>query len=184
LTVSLNIEAHQAGTVPGAGSFACLDCGSGLVLTSMDELPECPNCDGSRFRRASLFEHAAPQDHPTAEIAIVAEPEFGEWVAELRDEIDDPGQFLAYHDSTGLHLVTLAEGWTRIGRSAAADIRLDDPTVSRRHALLVHEDDAVRVLDDRSLNGICVNDQPIDWRTLEDGDELSVGRFRLHFISI
>ena len=44
--------------------------------------------------------------------------------------------------------------WTRIGRSLAADIRFDDATVSRRHALVVSEADGVRVLDDRSLNGI------------------------------
>ena len=40
-------------------------------------------------------------------------------------------------------------------QSAAADIRLDDPSVSRRHALIVSEQpEALRVLDDRSLNGV------------------------------
>ena len=31
----------------------------------------------------------------------------------------------------------LCQEWTRVGRSLAADIRFDDPTVSRRHALIV-----------------------------------------------
>jgi pSer/pThr/pTyr-binding forkhead associated (FHA) protein len=43
---------------------------------------------------------------------------------------------------------------TKIGRSLTADIRLDDPTVSRRHALVCIQREGVRVLDDRSLNGV------------------------------
>ena len=34
----------------------------------------------------------------------------------------------------------LTREWTRIGRSLTADIRLDDPTVSRRHALICRQD--------------------------------------------
>ena len=71
-----------------------------------------------------------------------------------------------------------------MGRSLAADVRFDDPTVSRRHALLVRQPDGVRVLDDRSLNGVFVNDERVEWRMLEDGDEIVVGRYRLHFISL
>ena len=39
----------------------------------------------------------------------------------------------------------------------SADVRFDDATVSRRHALVVSQTEGVRVLDDRSLNGIYVN---------------------------
>ena len=35
----------------------------------------------------------------------------------------------------------IAEGWAKVGRSGCADIRLDDPTVSRRHALVVRTED-------------------------------------------
>ena len=35
------------------------------------------------------------------------------------------------------------------------------------------------MLDDRSLNGVFVNDEEVDWGKLEDGDELRVGRFQL-----
>jgi pSer/pThr/pTyr-binding forkhead associated (FHA) protein len=72
------------------------------------------------------------------------------------------------------------QGWTRIGRSVAADIQLDDPSVSRRHALIVSErPDALRVLDDRSLNGVRLNGESIEWGRLADGDELTIGRYRL-----
>ena len=52
--------------------------------------------------------------------------------------------------------------------------------MSRRHALVHREGRAVRVLDDRSLNGVWVNGERVDWRELEDGDELTIGRFRLY----
>ncbi len=78
----------------------------------------------------------------------------------------------------------LAREWTRIGRSLAADIRFDDPTVSRRHALIVRQPDGLRVLDDRSLNGVFVNGERVEWSTLADGDEVVIGRHHLHFIDV
>ena len=78
--------------------------------------------------------------------------------------------------------VALTREWTRIGRSLAADLRFDDPTVSRRHALVVRHADGVRVLDDRSLNGVFVNGQRVEWHALKDGDEILVGRHSLRFI--
>ena len=80
--------------------------------------------------------------------------------------------------------MALTHEWTRVGRSLAADVRFDDPTVSRRHALLVRQPDGVRVLDDRSLNGVFVNGERIEWRMLEDGDEIVVGRYRLRFLNV
>ena len=78
----------------------------------------------------------------------------------------------------------VADG-TRIGRSLAANVRCDDPTVSRRHALIVHTVDGAQVLDDRSLNGVFVNGTRVTTRrTLTDGDEIVVGRYRLHFLVV
>ena len=99
-----------------------------------------------------------------------------------RAEIDEAGQYLAYEEGDALRVVSLAREWTRIGRSLAADIRFDDPTVSRRHALIVRQHDGVRVLDDRSLNGVFVNGERVEWQVLRDGDEILVGRYRLHFL--
>ena len=76
----------------------------------------------------------------------------------------------------------MSREWTRIGRSLAADIRFDDATVSRRHALVVNQADGVRVLDDRSLNGVYVNGRRVEWAPLTDGDEIAVGRHTLYFI--
>ncbi len=80
-------------------------------------------------------------------------------------------------------LMKLDDGWSRIGRSRSADIRLDDPTVSRRHAVVVKTPEGeLRVLDDRSMNGITVNGENVEWAHLSDGDELQIGRYTLHVV--
>ena len=79
-------------------------------------------------------------------------------------------------------VVALSREWTRIGRSMAADLRFDDATVSRRHALVVNQAEGVRVLDDRSLNGVYVNGQRVEWSPLADGDEVAIGRHTLYFM--
>ncbi|HEU4977263.1 MAG TPA: FHA domain-containing protein [Solirubrobacteraceae bacterium] len=105
------------------------------------------------------------------------------FLAAAREEVEEPGEYLAYEDGGQTKLVPLEREWTRVGRSLAADVRFDDPTVSRRHALIVRQADGVRVLDDRSLNGVFVNGERVEWRTLQDGDEIVVGRYHLHFIA-
>jgi pSer/pThr/pTyr-binding forkhead associated (FHA) protein len=70
----------------------------------------------------------------------------------------------------------------RIGRSLSAELRFEDPTVSRRHAVLLVETGGIRVLDDRSLNGVFVNDERIVSHLLSDGDEIVIGRYRLRFV--
>ncbi len=67
-----------------------------------------------------------------------------------------------FEEGGELRTVALTREWTRIGRSLAADVRFDDPTVSRRHALIVRHPDGVRLLDDRSLNGVFVNGARVD----------------------
>jgi FHA domain/Zinc-ribbon containing domain len=171
-------EVYETGRVVGTGSFVCMECDFPVVLEALDAVPECPSCGGSRFRRASLFEQ------PTVDSAAVGpDQEASEWLQELREELPEGSQFLAFEDEGTVRRIPIAEGWTRIGRSVSADIRLNDPTVSRRHALVVRtHQDKLRVLDDRSLNGVFVNGDQVEWSPLVDGDELVVGRFQLHVI--
>jgi pSer/pThr/pTyr-binding forkhead associated (FHA) protein len=149
-----------------------------VTLASSDELPSCPGCGAASFVRASLFA-AGRFQRPTHEEQA---EERSALVESARSKIDVPGQYLAYEDQGNVCVVALDREWTRIGRSLAADIRFDDPTVSRRHALIVRQPDGVRVLDDRSLNGVFVNDERVEWRALRDGDEIVVGRYRLQFL--
>ena len=175
-------DLHSSGEhIPEArpGPLTCIGCGWGLSLQALDALPECPNCGGGEFRRASLF------SHPTVDMTGLDIVETDcEWLTEARAEIEAPGHYLAFDEGGGDYvLVRLGRGWTRIGRSAAADVRLDDATVSRRHALLVlTETGELRALDDRSLNGLLVNGERVEWAALEDGDELEIGRYHLHVL--
>lgn len=87
-------------------------------------------------------------------------------------------------DDDGVRVVPIPVGWSRVGRSTTSDIRLDDPTVSRHHALLVRSDGGeVRVLDDRSLTGVRVNGARVECATLAEGDELAIGCFRLYLVA-
>ena len=108
----------------------------------------------------------------------------GARLEQARSRLDHPGEYLVYEENGELRTVPLTREWTRIGRSLAADVRFDDPTVSRRHALIVRHPDGVRLLDDRSLNGVFVNGSRIDGRALQDGDEIIVGRYRLSFLRL
>jgi FHA domain-containing protein len=122
------------------------------------------------------------QEHgQTAELAIPDSTVAPEWLPLARSMLREPGRYLAYRDDEGqIRTFSVGRGWTRIGRSANADIRLDDPSVSRRHALIVSEQpDSLRVLDDRSLNGVFLNGDIVEWGRIEDGDELAIGRYRL-----
>jgi len=104
------------------------------------------------------------------------------WVDDARAGVGEPGKYLAYEESGRRIVVPVSREWTRIGRSLAADVRFDDATVSRRHALIVSQADGVRVLDDRSLNGVYVNGRRVEWSPLGDGDEIVVGRHTIYFL--
>lgn len=102
-------------------------------------------------------------------------------LAAARESIDEPGRYLLFHDTGCVRAVAMTGDSMRIGRSLSADLRFEDPTVSRRHAVLVVEAEGVRVLDDRSLNGVFVNGERIVSQVLGDDDEIVIGRYRLRF---
>ncbi len=68
-----------------------------------------------------------------------------------------------------------------IGRSRDADLTLDDPNVSRRHAELRREGGAWIVADLGSTNGVKVNGHRVHEQPLAPGDEITLGLERLQF---
>jgi len=182
------MESVTAGTVVGAGSFRCTRCGYTLTLMGSDMLTVCPDCASRNFERAPLFhtELISADAGASAEgtLLVQPDPDLEERLARARDQVEQPGEYLCYEEGDELRMVALTREWTRIGRSLAADVRFDDPTVSRRHALVVRHADGVRLLDDRSLNGVFVNGERVDGKTLQDGDEIVVGRYHLGFMSV
>jgi len=69
------------------------------------------------------------------------------------------------------------------GRHPESEIFLDDVTVSRRHAEFRRSGAAFTVSDVGSLNGTYVNRDRIDEVTLQDGDEVQIGKYRLVFFA-
>jgi hypothetical protein len=171
------VQTYLAGTLAGVGSFRCRTCGFHVALRALDEVPECPNCGDREFARASMFDTADAEGHPPTTGEMEAE-----WLEAVRDTLESDSQYLVYKDGSRASVMPLTREWTKIGRSLTADIRLDDPTVSRRHALLCREPEGVRVLDDRSLNGVFLNGERTEWARLHDRDELMIGRYHLHFL--
>jgi hypothetical protein len=62
-----------------------------------------------------------------------------------------------------------------LGRHSASDIRLPLPDVSRRHCRFVYAGGHWQVIDLQSLNGVWVNDQPVQRSPLYPGDRLRIG---------
>ena len=184
LTPTPASDNYASGTFPGPGTYFCVECGSQLALHEDDELPRCPRCGAGSFQLDSIFESMQDHSATTAEFEMTVEAAPSSWLDELKAGLDPGTRHLVCREDGGEVLnFEIGEGWTRIGRSIAADVRLDDPSVSRRHALVVSEPgEALRVLDDRSLNGVFVNGDLVEWGKLADGDELAIGRYRLFAI--
>jgi chromosome segregation ATPase len=62
-----------------------------------------------------------------------------------------------------------------IGRTRNNDIHLKAQFISRRHALIVTENDRTRIVDWGSRNGIAVNKQPVTEQVLRSGDIVTIG---------
>ncbi len=170
------MESLTTGTLAGTGTFRCEVCGHVVEMTTADVLPACPGCDGASFTRASLFAGTGRFQRPEPDAVAHADE-----LQAAQEAIDAPGRYLIFHDSGSVRTVAMPGDSMRIGRSLSAHLRFEDPTVSRRHAVLVAEPEGVRVLDDRSLNGVFVNGERVVSRLLADGDEIVIGRYRLRF---
>ncbi|MER6242746.1 FHA domain-containing protein [Streptomyces griseorubiginosus] len=69
-----------------------------------------------------------------------------------------------------------------LGRDPGCDIRIDDPYVSGRHAILSRSGANVVLEDLGSANGTAVNDRPLAApQTLHDGDVLTLGSVAIRY---
>ena len=145
------------------------------------------NADGANYcQRCGAFigtpEAAPPTESVTATYRV---GETGELIAvSLDDVVEQEGAVLVIRagggrvgESFGLHGDRMT-----IGRRPDADVFLDDVTVSRDHALLVHRGDGWHLDDLGSLNGTYVNRRRIESHRLGDGDEIQVGKYKLSYL--
>jgi len=68
-----------------------------------------------------------------------------------------------------------------IGRNEDNDIQLKTTYISRRHAIIMTEGDATRVIDWNSKNGVFVNSERVKERTLSNGDRVAIGNVKFRY---
>lgn len=139
------------------------------TLTSpADEMAERPSpADGMTER----FDPIACLDERARHDAASVEP-------------SQPGRYLEIEGPDQTLLIPLGSEATHIGRGIAADLRLDDSSVSRRHAIIVPRSAGARILDDRSANGTLVNGRRIQQAELQPGDVIVLGRVVLRYLAV
>ena len=98
--------------------------------------------------------------------------------------VGDEGVFMAVRSGGGLagDVFRPSGEKTTIGRQQDSDIFMDDITVSRNHAVLLHKDDGYYISDEGSLNGTYVNHVRVETQKLSDGDQVQIGKYKLTFI--
>jgi hypothetical protein len=140
-----------------------------LIVSARDHL-EAPTV-AIEARRPEVLDALSLLDHRTRNRTV-------------SQAVAPPGRYVAVeHGGTG-HLIPLSRPITHIGRGLAADIRIADLRVSRRHAILAQRGDGIRVLDDRSSNGTFLNGRDVQGATLHDGDLIGVGPVVLRYVEI
>jgi pSer/pThr/pTyr-binding forkhead associated (FHA) protein len=140
------------------------------VLDGMTEIFDGIACLDERVRRQAML----PASGPAAAIQTV--PAL---------QPTETGRYIEVQGSGEQLLIPLSSEVTHIGRGLAADLRLDEDSVSRRHAILVRRRSGSRILDDRSSNGTFVNGRRITQAAdLRNGDVLVLGRVVLRYLEI
>ena len=112
--------------------------------------------------------------------ALEFDPEFSHRLDRQRFSTDT-GLFVVESGPKAGARYGLEADLTTVGRHSAADIFLDDVTVSRRHVEVERSDGRYRVKDTGSLNGTYLNGDRVESGWLDDGDVPQVGRFKLVF---
>ena len=151
----------------------------------------CPECgfvnpEGANYCQkcgAYLGRPEGAEEQPTTMSYRVDET--GEYQpVDLEEAVDRAGAALVIRSGGGRsgESFTIDQDRMSIGRTPDAAVFLDDVTVSRNHALVVHREDGYYIDDLGSLNGTYVNRERIESRKLADGDELQVGKYKLTFL--
>jgi hypothetical protein len=152
------------------------------------QCPECGfvNAQGANFCQKCGARIAAPAGEDEPVTATYRVGETGELIAvDLEAVVASQGAALVIRSGGGRvgESFPLQGERLAIGRRPESDVFLDDVTVSRDHALLVHRTDGWHLDDLGSLNGTYVNRERIESSKLTDGDELQVGKYKLTFLS-
>jgi pSer/pThr/pTyr-binding forkhead associated (FHA) protein len=170
----------------------CTECGH----QNPDDARFCSQC-GNRLKEASAAQSTATATESpgetTATITIGAPGKQAEHLEDRSLNEADAAAVDALPPGSALLVVQrgpsagsrflLDTDVVSAGRHPESEIFLDDVTVSRRHAEFRRGQDGYRVADVGSLNGTYVNRDRIDEVTLQGGDEVQIGKYRLVYFA-
>ena len=142
---------------------------------------ECPHC-GAEVSAAMKYctECGTKLDHGQSTVSYA--PSFGEDFEPGGAEGAALIEMDQVEGTAGRRMHDLGDDVVSVGRGQESSIFLDDVTVSRKHAEIVHGDGGYRIRDVGSLNGTYVNRVRVDAVDLRNGDEIQVGKYRFRFV--
>lgn len=131
------------------------------------------------FRRKKEPEVVPEPDFETGENTMVHTP-----AAPMQEErtVTAPKDPIAYFEAFDGIQHAVYQVPATIGKSAANDVVIERPYVSRRHAILTHREGYFYIADDNSSNGVFVNGRKIQVPTrLENGSRVGFGPYETSF---
>ena len=171
------MEAFNSGTLAGAGSFRCDSCGFAIALHERDSVPTCPECGGGVPPRV-----AVRRGHPRAQAARYRRAP--DWLEEAREALVRSGDYLAFDDDDRVRVVPSAGRLDahRPQPLRARPLRRSDGVPPAR-AALPRRRGCARPRRPQPQRGV-LGGERMELAELSDGDEISIGRFRLFFLSV
>ena len=175
------MESLTSGTLAGTGSFRCEECGYVVTLAATDAAARLPGLRGRELRpRLAVRRRALRRAAADGPGGRPRRPSSRPRRAELERQ---PGQYLVYDDGDAVRVVALEREWTR-----------DRPQPGRRRALRRPDGVAPPRADRAPGRRRAGAGRPQPQRRVRqrrarrvarrcaDGDEIVVGRYRLHFV--
>jgi hypothetical protein len=91
-----------------------------------------------------------------------------------------PQAYLVLRSSGGDRRIPIGSSPVRIGAAATCDLVLKEPGVAMEHALIWQRGDLVLIHGTDQYASCLINERPMSWATLDDGDEIRLGEATLH----
>ena len=141
----------------------------------------CPEC-GAEVGPGMKFCAECGTRLEVGESTVSYAPSFGEEPVATGAEAAALIEMDQVEATAGRRMHDLGDEVVTVGRGQESSIFLDDVTVSRKHAEIVHGEGGYRIRDVGSLNGTYVNRVRVDAVDLRNGDEIQVGKYRFRFV--
>ena len=154
-----------------------------------DARPLTPEPEPYRHEEPTAYEpHPAPEPARVYPPTNAPEPEpytppqaAQDINSERTTVIATPQLHAALFNYTTQQHTVLTKERTIIGREKSCDVVIPDPSVSRRHAEILHNESGWLIRDTGSTNGLSVNGVATAQARVYNGDVINLGRTKLEF---